>query len=69
MSKEFIVGNGVRITESQDMGIFIHFLSKSGNSSGYFLGNTSDTPGHLWASEILESVDDNRDFTKKGGDV
>ena len=56
MSKEFLVGNGVKITESEDMGIFIHFMSKSGNSSGYFLGNTKETPGHLWASEILEGV-------------
>ena len=53
MAKEFIVGNGVRITESDDMGIFIHFESLSGNQTGQFLGNTNDTAGHLWASELL----------------
>jgi len=55
--KEFIVGNGVRITESEDMGIFIHFESLSGNQTGQFLGNTDDTPGHKWAVELLEGLE------------
>jgi hypothetical protein len=59
MAKEFIVGEGVRITESDDMGIFIHFESISGNQTGQFLGNTSDTPGHKWASELLALQLDN----------
>jgi hypothetical protein len=51
--KQVVVGSGVRITESDDMGIFIHFESISGNSTGCFLGNTDDTPGHKWAVELL----------------
>lgn len=49
------LGNGLRITISQDMGMFIHFESKSGHESGMFLGNTHETPGHVWASELLAS--------------
>lgn len=56
--KELKLGNGVRITESDDMGIFIHFESKTGNQTGQFLGNTDDTPGHRWAVELLKYEND-----------
>jgi hypothetical protein len=55
--KEINLGNGLRLTESYDMGIFIHYKSKSGNRTGMFMGNTDDTPGHKWAAELLEAVD------------
>lgn len=67
MSKEFIVGNGVRITESDDMGIFIHFESISGNHTGQFLGNTDDTPGHKWAVDLLEDQPDRDDVNEAFG--
>ena len=56
MSKEFIVGNGVRLTESEDMGIFMQFESISGKKSGWCL--EEGKPGHEWAKEILKDVDD-----------
>lgn len=54
MVKEVIIGNGVRITESDDMGIFIHYKSISGKVFGVSLGSTKDTPGHTWAKELLD---------------
>jgi len=56
MPKEFIVGHGVRITESEDMGIFIHFESLSGNHTGKSL--ESCEAGHKWASEIFDEVEE-----------
>ncbi|MEE8299475.1 MAG: hypothetical protein V3R67_08875 [Thermodesulfobacteriota bacterium] len=56
MSKERKLSHGLRLTESEDMGIFMHYESKSGNHSGMFMGNTDDMPGHRWAREILEDV-------------
>lgn len=56
MVKEKKIGHGLRITKSDDMGIFIHYESKTGHQSGMFLGNTDDTPGHRWAAELLEKV-------------
>ena len=53
-TKEIDLGNGLRLTESYDMGIFIHYESLSGNKTGMFMGNTNETPGHKWASELLE---------------
>lgn len=53
--KQVKLGNGVRITESKDMGIFLHFESLSGHSEGWSLGNTNKTFGHRWASELLDS--------------
>lgn len=55
--KEIILGHGLRLTESYDMGMFLHFKSKSGNHTGMFLGNTEDTIGHKWAAELLSEVD------------
>lgn len=54
--KSIDLGNGLRLTESDDMGIFIHYESKSGNHTGMFMGNTDDTPGHRWATELLADV-------------
>ena len=56
--KEIKIGKGIRLTESDDMGIFIHYKSISGNETGMFLGNTDDTPGHKWAEELLATVED-----------
>ena len=53
-TKEVKLSHGVKITESEDMGIFIHYKSISGNDTGMFLGNDEDTPGHLWARELLD---------------
>lgn len=52
-TKEIDLGNGLRLTESYDMGIFLHFESASGHQSGVFMGNTDDCPGHKWATELL----------------
>ncbi len=54
MGKQLDLGNGLRITESEDMGIFIHYKSKSGHECGQSMGNTDDTMGHRWAVELLE---------------
>ncbi len=56
-TKEIDLGNGLRLTESYDMGIFIQYESKSGNQSGMFMGNTDDTPGHKWATELLAEIE------------
>jgi hypothetical protein len=61
MAKELTIGKGVRITESDDMGIFIHFESRSGNKTGQFLGNTNHTPGHRWAEELLADQPERND--------
>ena len=58
--KEIKLGHGLRLTESEDMGIFIHYESMSGHESGMFLGNTDETPGHKWAAELLANVRANR---------
>jgi hypothetical protein len=62
MGKEIKLGNGLRLTESEDMGMFMHYESKSGNHTGIFMGNTDDTPGHKWAAELLEGVEDREDY-------
>lgn len=65
MYKKIDLGNGLRLTQSDDMGIFLHFRSKSGNESGMKL-STGDSvqPGLNWASEILSEVQD-EDATAK----
>ena len=70
MYKEIDLGNGLRLTESKDMGIFIHYKSKKGHSSGQFMGNTDDTMGHRWAVELLADVpstNNSKDFLYSGG--
>jgi hypothetical protein len=64
MYKQIDLGNGLRLTESDDMGIFIHYKSKSGHDCGQFMGNTDDTMGHRWATELLADVPD-EDFEEK----
>lgn len=51
--EKIIIGKGVSITKSDDMGIYIHYESLSGGHSTMFLGNTDDTPGHRWAEELF----------------
>ena len=53
-TKDIKLGNGLRLTESNDMGIFIHYKSESGSDSGSAI-NSSDI-GYLWATELLSKV-------------
>lgn len=64
--KEIDLGNGLRLTESYDMGMFLHFESLSGHQCGVFLGNTEDTMGHKWAAELLATVDSEARHKEKG---
>lgn len=53
--KEIDLGGGLRLTESEDMGIFLHFKTKEGNCTGQSL--SIGTAGYRWAVELLEDVD------------
>ena len=50
-TKEIHLGNGLRLTESSDMGIFLHYKTKSGKSSGEKISNV----GYDWAVELLSN--------------
>lgn len=58
MSKRIDIGKGVYITDSEDMGMFIHFESLAGHQSGVFLGNDESNPGFQWAKELFEESEE-----------
>ena len=58
-NREFIVGNGVRITEDPS-GIYIYYKSISGHNSSRFLGNSAYIAGYRWARELLDSNDESK---------
>lgn len=54
-TKEIDLGNGLRLTESHDMGIFLHFKSESGNQKGKAI--TPASIGYTWATELLAKLE------------
>ena len=57
MYKQFNLGNGLRLTQSDDMGIFLHFKTQDGKESGLTLDRHDGlNPGKVWAEEILANV-------------
>jgi len=56
--KKLELGNGLKLTESDDMGVFLHFKTKDGNSSGMSLEQGPICVGLRWAQELLEDVQD-----------
>jgi len=59
MYKQKELSQGLRLTLSDDEGVFLHFKTKDGNGSGICL-NQHETfnPGLKWAEEQLEDVID-----------
>ena len=60
MYKQIKLDNGLRLTQSNDMGIFLHFTTRNGEHKGGICldGNPKMAPGKKWALEILESIPD-----------
>jgi len=60
MYKAICLSHGLRLTQSDDMGIFLHFATKDGQEKGGICldRNPKIAPGKEWALEILESVAD-----------
>ena len=50
--KEIDLGSGLRLTESDDMGIFLHYKNISGKESGERIDKNSR--GYDWAVELLK---------------
>lgn len=61
--KEINLGNGLRLTESDDMGIFLHYKSVSGQESGECINKNSR--GYAWATELLNKLEN---LTSKDSD-
>lgn len=54
--KTLKLGNGLKITESEDMGVVLHFKTREGTSGGIFLD--PEFAGYGWAQEMLADVPD-----------
>lgn len=55
--KTLELGHGLKLTESEDMGIFLHFKTNGGLSSGMSLDQGLRV-GLRWAKELLQDVPD-----------
>ena len=53
--KEIDLGNGLRITKSSDMGVFMHFKSAEGFESGKSI--KSGSLEYSWAVGLLNKLD------------
>ena len=53
--REVNAGNGLRVTESDDMGIFLHFENKAGKQSGMKIDVNNFL--YQWALELLDEAD------------
>lgn len=55
--KTLDLGNGLKLTQSKDMGIFLHFRTKDEKSDGgVSMEFERGRAGFEWAVEMLESV-------------
>ena len=52
VSRGVILGCGLRLTQSSDMGIFLHYKSDSGKESGEAI--KAGHAGYVWATELLQ---------------
>jgi hypothetical protein len=50
--REIDLGSGLRLTESNDMGIFLHYKSISGKESGERIDKNSKA--YAWVVELLK---------------
>jgi len=54
MCKQIKISNGLRLTQSDDMGIFLHFSTSDGRASGINLSPDSEiNHPYVWAVEQL----------------
>jgi hypothetical protein len=55
MKRELKISHGLNITESDDMGVFLHFEKKDGSRCGISLNELNTAKE--WAQELLDESD------------